>query len=254
MKRFIILVKVLCLFGFTAVFSAESTVPLSKAPGVLSDQASLQRGAGVFMHYCAGCHSLRYERYGQLAKQIGIVDADGKLLEGVAKKYFNLTTEKLTDYIISAMPPDEASKWFGIEPPDLTLVARVRGTDWLYTYLRSFYADETRPWGVNNLVFPMVAMPHALVDLQGVQKAVFKTETINGEDHKVFQGFELSKPGKLNPAQYDGMVADLVNFLDHVGEPIKLERKRLGVWALLFLSVFLTFAYLLKREYWKDVH
>ena len=143
----------------------------------------------------------------------------------------------------------------GAAPPDLTLVARVRGVDWLYTYLRTFYLDDSRPFGVNNLTFPNVGMPHVLWDLQGWQKPVFKTVTDSeGHEHQVLESLELAEPGSLDEAAYDRTVRDLVNFLAYMAEPVKLERQQLGIKVLLYLLVFLVIAYLLKKEYWKDVH
>lgn len=240
---------VLLALSFT-LSAAESTVPLEKSPAALCDKASLQRGAALYMHYCAGCHSLSYTRYDAVARGIGLFNEKGELLDALAQKTLNFGGEKLTEAVISAMDKTEAEQWFGKAPPDLTLVARVRGTDWLYSYLRSFYIDPTRPWGVNNLIYPLVGMPHALIGLQGTQKALFKNENT---EHPEFLGFEIVQPGLLTPTQYDAAVADIVNFLEFVSEPQKLERKRMGGWVLLFLVVFLVFAFLLKREYWKDV-
>jgi ubiquinol-cytochrome c reductase cytochrome c1 subunit len=214
------------------------------------DKASLQRGAAVFVNYCMGCHSLEYMRYNGVAKDIGLVDSNGRILEKTVKTKLNFVSDKVTDNMHHSMPKTDAAKWFGVSPPDLTLIARVRGVDWLYSYLKGFYKDESRPWGVNNFVFPDVGMPHVLLELQGVQEAVFQT---HGE-HKVLVGLELKTPGSLSVEEYDQVVRDLVNFLEYAGEPIKVERQRLGVWVLLFLTIFLVFAYLLKREYWKDVY
>jgi ubiquinol-cytochrome c reductase cytochrome c1 subunit len=171
----------------------------------------------------------------------------------------NFLNDKVNSTIGVSMPKVDAQKWFGVAPPDLSLVARSRGNDWLYTYLRSFYLDSKRPWGVNNTVFPDVGMPHVLINLQGEQAPVYRTEKItddNGQvtEKQVISHLELKKPGSMNPAEFDQAMTDLVNFLDYVGEPHKLERKRLGVWVMLFLVIFTLFAYLLKREYWKDIH
>lgn len=233
-----------------AAHTHAGSLPLQKANNDLYDKGSLQRGAALFANYCMGCHSLQYMRYNGMAKDIGLVDAQGSVLEKVVKTKLNFVTDKSTDNMLHSMPNYDAAKWFGLAPPDLTLVARVRGPDWLYSYLKGFYADETRPWGVNNVVFPDVGMPHVLLELQGMQQPVFE---VHGQ-HKVMVGLELKTPGLLSFQEYDQVVRDLVNFLEYAGEPIKLERERLGVWVLLFLTVFLIFAYLLKREYWKDVH
>jgi ubiquinol-cytochrome c reductase cytochrome c1 subunit len=241
------------------VMAGGQSFALDKFEGQLCDESSLQRGAGVFMNYCAGCHSLQYMRYKSLGEGIGIRDvATGEALEDLIQEKLNLVTDKVHDPILSAIPSADAESWFGVAPPDLTLVARVRGTDWLYTYLRSFYKDPSRPWGVNNLVFPDVGMPHVMVALQGVQAPVMKTvsvETADGvHEHEVVDHLELIEAGQLSPEAYDQLVTDLVNFLEFTGEPIKLERQRLGVWVMLFLVIFMLFTWLLKREYWKDVH
>jgi ubiquinol-cytochrome c reductase cytochrome c1 subunit len=222
---------VLLSFASSLLQAEESSVPLDKANIDVTDLPSLQRGAKIFMNYCAGCHSLKFVRYNSLGEGIGIVDASGVLLEEAIKKNLMFVGDKITDTIQRSMTNEEGAKWFGIDPPDLSLVARSRGPDWLYTYLRSFYLDPKRPWGVNNTVFPDVAMPDALY--------YFRLQ------------FQHEKGGQ---EKYDQAVLDLVNFLTYVGEPVQLIRKRIGIWVLLFLGVFFVFAYLLKREYWKDVH
>lgn len=222
---------VLLSFAPSLLQAEESIVPLDKAQIDITDLPSLQRGAKIFMNYCAGCHSLKFVRYSSLGEGIGIVDASGALLEEAIKKNLMFVGDKITDTIQRSMTNEEGAKWFGVNPPDLSLVARSRGPDWLYTYLRSFYLDPKRPWGVNNTVFPDVAMPDALY--------YFRLQ------------FQHEKEGQK---KYDQAVLDLVNFLTYVGEPVQLIRKRIGIWVLLFLGVFFVFAYLLKREYWKDVH
>ncbi len=225
--------------------AAGGNVHLEEADIDPTDQASLQRGAKFFVNYCLGCHSAKYQRYNRMAQDIG-------LTEEQVKANLMFTTDKIGDTMEIAMSPDAANRYFGTTPPDLSLIARSRGVDWLYTYLRSFYIDESRPFGVNNIVFKDVGMPHVMLDLQGWQKAVFKENEHGGEP--VFERFELVKPGAMTPEQFDGALLDLVNFLDYVGEPYKLERQRLGVKVLLFLAFFFVIAYLLKKEYWKDVH
>ncbi len=207
----------------------------------LSDKESLRNGAKVFMTYCLNCHSAKYQRYNRMADDIGMSIDDLKPLMFI--------TDRVGDTMSVAMDPKQAKKWFGTLPPDLSLVARSRGADWLYTYLRSFYRDDSRPFGVNNLVFKDVGMPHALVDLQGLAEPVFKNEA-----DKEISGLEIKTPGVLTPAQYDELVSDLVHFLVYVGEPAKLERYSLGIWVILFLLVLTILLYLVKREYWRDVH
>jgi len=205
---------------------SQEVPPFDKVQIDRTDLASLQRGAHTYMNYCAGCHSLKYVRYNTMAQDIGIVNSQGQILDALVKQTLLFTGDKLTATIETAMPADLAANWFGKAPPDLSLVARSRGNDWLYNYLRGFYPDPKRPWGVNNYVFPDVAMPDVLEHLQQT----------------------------LSVAAYNTAMADLVNFLDYIAEPHKLERERLGVWVLIFLGIFLIFTVLLKKEYWKDVH
>lgn len=237
---------------------ASEEPQLLKVKNNLCDKTSLQRGAALYMNYCSGCHSLQFVRYNGMAKDIGIVDVNGKVLDKLVLDNLNFISDKVTDTITVALPKKDAEKWFGIAPPDLSLVARVRGKDWLYSYLKSFYVDPKRPWGVNNAIFPDVGMPHVLQNLQGTQTATYKTITLINDEGEAFERsvidtLELKTPGSLTVEQYDQAVIDLVNFLEYVGEPHKLERERLGVWVLLFLVIFTLFAYLLKREYWKDI-
>ena len=206
---------------------------------------SLQRGARNFMNYCSGCHSAMFVRYNRVAADLGIPEAE-------LKANLMFTSDKSFDTIRSSLSAADAVKWFGIVPPDLSLIARARGTDYLYAYLRSFYADAARPTGVNNVVLPGTAMPHVLANLQGLQTAVFKSEP--GEATPVFDHFEPAAPGSLSREQYDEFVRDTVNFLQYIGEPIEVKRRNLGVWVTLFLMAFTAFAYLLNKEYWRDVH
>ncbi|MBS0396076.1 MAG: cytochrome c1, partial [Proteobacteria bacterium] len=175
--------------------------------------------------------------------------------EAELKANLMFTAEKTFETIKIAMRPDDAKKWFGNTPPDLSLMARARGTDYIYAFLRSFYADPSRPTGVNNTVLPGTAMPHVLADLQGVQTATFKTEPGEGGTSVTkLEKFDLAQPGALSPEKYDDFVRDTVNFLQYMGEPIEVERRDLGVWVILFLLMFAAFSYLLYKEYWKDVH
>ncbi len=210
----------------------------------LSDQASLQRGAKYFMNYCLSCHSAKFQRYNRMAKDLGLTEKE-------VEQNLMFTTDKIGETMNIAMNPDEAEKWFGVTPPDLSVLIRARGVDYIYTYLRSFYVDETRPFGVNNTVLVGASMPHVLWELQGMQKAVFK-ETEDGKQE--FERFELVTPGTLSPEEYDQVARDLTAFLSYVGEPVQMERRALGKWVLLFIAVFFVLAYLLKKEYWKDVH
>ncbi len=214
----------------------------------MSDQASLQRGAKIFMNYCLSCHSAKYQRFNRMAKDLGLTEQE-------VKENLMFTTDKIGDTMNIAMSADRAEEWFGTAPPDLSVISRARGVDWLYTYFRSFYQDPSRPFGVNNIVFPDVGMPHVLWELQGPQKAVFNIEKdAAGNDAQVFDHFEQITPGTMSPEEYDGTARDLTAFLSYVGEPIQMERQRLGKWVLLFIAIFFVIAYMLKKEYWKDVH
>jgi ubiquinol-cytochrome c reductase cytochrome c1 subunit len=213
---------------------------------------SLQRGARNFMAYCSGCHSLKFMRYSRTA-------ADLKIPDDLRDQYLVLPGAKFTDYIRTSMPENDAAEWFGKAPPDLSLVARSRGTDWVFNFLTTFYADPaSRQTGVNNLMLPGTAMPHVLASVQGVQNAVWRNEEHPGPDGKpvttrVFEKFEPGVVGSMTPDQYDEFARDTVNFLQYVGDPTQLEREGLGIWVVLFLLMFTGVAYLLKKEYWKDV-
>jgi len=198
---------------------ASSGVHLDDANIDLSDNASLQRGARLFVNYCLSCHSAKYQRYNRMARDLGLTEEE-------VKANLMFTTDKIGDTMQIAMDPNDAAGWFGTTPPDLSVIARARGVDWIYTYLRSFVPDESRPFGVNNKVFPDVGMPHVLWQLQESQSA----------------------------EKFDSDMRDLTAFLAYVGEPIARERQRIGVWVLLFIAVFFVVALLLKKEYWKDVH
>lgn len=239
----------LALVASTAVAAGGATYPLKSASVDFCDKASLQRGAALFANYCSGCHSLQYARYNTVAKDIGLVDKDGKTMDKLIMSYLNLSGSKPTDSMVNNMTKDDATTWFGAPPPDLSLVSRLRGSDWVYTYLTTFYVDHSQPWGVNNAVFPNVGMPHAMVNLQGEVEAVIQ-ETDHGS---VVTGFKQVKAGEMTPEEYDQAVQDLVNYLDYIGEPQKSARERIGVFTMLFLLAFTVLAWMLKREYWKDV-
>lgn len=243
MKKLLIAV----LAFLPALAFASSTVQLDKADYDLRDKASLQNGAKLFMNYCAACHSTQYQRYNRVAEDLDIP-------EDVMQANLNFTGVPIGELMKNSIPEKDAAEWFGAPPPDLTLVARVRGTDWLYTYLRSFYKDDERPFGVNNTVFPSVGMPHVLEPLQGSATLKTKVETIDGEEVITPIGIEVDGNGELSTEEYDAAVLDIVNFLAYSADPIKLERHRIGYWVLGFLVIFFIFGYFLKREYWRDVH
>lgn len=257
----------------TLAWAATSGYPLESMEPDLADKASLQRGMQTYMNYCMGCHSLKYQRYKRTADDLGI--PEDLVLEHLV---FDPDVQ-IGDLMENSLSEEDAKNWFGVAPPDLTLVAQLKGgPEWIYTYMKTFYQDESRPFGVNNLVFENVAMPHVLIDLQGVQRKVCKQvpriaenggtvrdpltdEPITEEkcgNELVERGYSPLKlvedTGKLTPEEYDQVAYDLANFLYYTGEPSRLERERLGVYVLLFLAVFIVFAWLLNREYWKDVH
>ena len=228
--------------------AAGGGVPLDKANNDLADQASLQRGAQIFVNYCLSCHSAHYQRYNRMGRDLGLTDDQ-------VKDNLMFASDKVGDTMTIAMSSDDAKRWFGAPPPDLSVIARARGADWLYTYFKTFYIDESRPFGVNNKVFPDVGMPHVLWELEGLKKAITKTTTDkDGNEHTEITGYEIVVPGKMNAEEYDQAARDLTNFLVYTGEPIALERQRLGVWVLAFLAFFFVLAYLLKKEFWKDIH
>lgn len=222
--------------------AAGPSVPLDKAPVNLSDKESLQRGARMFVNYCLNCHSATAMRYTRLE--------DLGLTEDQIKANLMFAAEKPGETMKVGMTKTDGKAFFGATPPDLSVIARSRGADWLYTYLRGFYRDDTRTTGWNNTVFDKVGMPHVMWNLQGEMVPVMKKV---GE-HEVVDRLVLAKPGSVTLAEYDSMVGDLVNYLVWMGEPAQVQRKQLGVIVLIFLSIFFVVAYYLKKEYWKDVH
>jgi ubiquinol-cytochrome c reductase cytochrome c1 subunit len=232
--------------SLTGTALAEGEARLDSANTNIKNMASLQRGAKYFVNYCLGCHSAKYVRYNRLAEDLQITEQ--QLVDNLM-----FTGEHPFDTMANSMRPEDATRWFGVAPPDLSLIARSRGTDYLYTYLRGFYVDPSRPTGVNNIVLRGTAMPAVLWELQGPQRAVFRADPEH-PGQEVFEGFEQIRPGQIPAAQFDEMVRDVVNFLDYIGEPIKRDREALGIRVIGFLLVFLTIAYLLKKEIWKDVH
>ena len=216
----------------------------------VSDKSALQDGARTFVNYCMGCHGAKFQRYERVADDLGI--SHDMMLEKLV-----FTAAKIGDHMTTAMRPDDAKAWFGAAPPDLTLVARVRGTDWLYGYLRSFYEDPTRPWGVNNSVFPNVGMPNVLESLQGRQVKAC-SEGAEGEKGSADPSCDrltlVPDSGSLSVEQFDDKIRNLVTFLAYSANPVKLQSQRIGTYVLLYLALLFIFAYLLKREYWKDVH
>lgn len=212
----------------------------------LGDPASLQRGAALYMNYCAGCHSLKYMRYSRIGEDLGLTEQE-------VMDNLNLTGAKYGETVLTALTPEHANAWFGKMPPDLSVIARVRGSDWIYTYLKSFYLDESRPLGWNNTLYPNASMPNPLWQLQGLQHAEYgKPDAITGEAH--VERLVLKQPGSVDAAGFDQVARDITVFLEYAGEPAALQRHRMGVWVILFLAAFTFLAWLLKKEYWKDVH
>lgn len=226
--------------------------PLESAGNDVSDIASLQRGARNFVNYCMGCHSAKYIRYNKLQQDLHLTDEQ-------VRQNLMFAAKKTDEMMMVNMPAADAARWFGQAPPDLTLVARSRGTEWIYTFLKTFYLDERAATGANNLMLPNASMPNVLWELQGLQTATFEVTEKDGivTDHfgesAYFEGFEQVSQGTLSPEEYDQFVRDLVNFLDWAGTPEQLDRKRIGIWVIIFLFMFLIFAYLLKVEIWKDI-
>jgi ubiquinol-cytochrome c reductase cytochrome c1 subunit len=248
MKKLLTICVLLCLPVFAN--AAGGDVHLEKADINLENKSSLRHGAKLFVNYCLSCHSASFMRYNRMAKDLALTDdqvennmmfvADfNKLEAGEAKKIGDLMTV--------AMTKKDGEKYFGTAVPDLSVIARAKGADYLYTYLTTFYLDENRPFGVNNTTFANASMPHVLWKLEGLKKLVG-----NDEDGK--PRFEYVTKGKMSEADYKAAVTDLVNFMVYMGEPIKLERQRTGIFVMFFLVIFFLFAYLLKKEYWKDVH
>ena len=216
--------------------------PLQDANVNVRDTAAAQRGARLFVNYCMSCHSANYMRYKRLAQDLELDE------QAVMDNLVFAEDAKIGDRMTIAMRPSDAEKWLGKVPPDLTLSARSRGADWLYTYFKTFYQDTSGNW--NNQVLPNASMPHVFWQLQGIQKPIYATH----DGHEAIERLVLDKPGAQSPEEYDGTVRDLVTFLAYLAEPAQLERRDVGIWVLLFLALFAMVAYLLKAEYWRDVH
>ena len=246
MKK-IILSLALALGVVAGAQASDGGIAWDKAPNKINDQAALQNGAKLFVNHCLNCHSAAFMRYNRL-KDIG-------LTEQQIKDNLLFTTEKVGDTMKSNIDPKQAKEWFGATPPDLTVIARSRaghngtGADYLYTYMRTFYRDEAKATGWNNLVFPNVGMPHVLWELQGERRAVFESH----DGQQVFKGWEQIKPGKMSEKEYDEAMADLVGYLTWMAEPAQTTRTRLGVFVLLFLAGFMFIAWRLNASFWKDI-
>jgi ubiquinol-cytochrome c reductase cytochrome c1 subunit len=242
----------LVLSSITGAHAAGgNTIPWDKAPGKTNDLASLQNGAKLFVNYCLNCHSAAFMRYNRL-QDIGLTNQQ-------IKDNLLFTTDKVGATMKVNSDPKQVKDWFGAVPPDLTLVARSRsgkdgtGADYLYTYLRTYYRDETKPTGWNNLAFPNVGMPNPFWELQGERSPVYEERQSHGQTVQVFTGWKIEKPGTLTPLQYDQAIGDLVNYLQWMAEPGQNTRMRIGVWVLIFLSIFTFIAWRLNAAYWKDI-
>lgn len=236
----------------TGALAAEGGIAWDKAPVRTSDHASLQNGAKLFVNYCLNCHSAAFMRYNRL-QDIGLTAEQ-------IKDNLLFTTDKVGETMKAAIDPKQAKEWFGANPPDLTLIARSRaavgkgsGADYLYTFLRTFYPDETKATGWNNLAFPNVGMPHVLWELQGQRRPIMEVQEEHGHKVEVFKGWQQVTPGTMTPLQYEQAIGDLVNFLQWMGEPAQNTRVRVGVWVLLFLLGFTIIAWRLNAAYWKDI-
>ncbi len=271
MKKLFLLVA-LAVLPLTALAAGGPKVELESANIDLKNHASIQRGAKYFVNYCMGCHSMQYARY-KLLTEVGLTEEE-------IKANLMFTDGKIGDLMKISMSEGDAANWFGAAPPDLTLTARIKpgGEDWIYSFLKSFYTDPSRPLGVNNTVFSNVGMPHVLWELQGVQDPVYKYEIHKGAEivatfdneadadayvaengeglrlERVVDRLEMVSPGSLTPAEYDQVARDLATYLTYVSEPVKLERQRIGIWVMLFLVGFTILAYRMKKEWWKDIH
>lgn len=241
--------RVLLLFSGLLTFAglsggalaAGGEIELEHASVNIRDIAATQRGAKLFVNYCQSCHSASYMRYNRLAEDLG-------LGEELVMEHLMFAGGKIGDTMEVAMRPDDAEAWLGKVPPDLSLIARSRGADWLYTYFLSFYRDESGGW--NNLLLPNASMPHVFWQLQGMQEPVMGEK----DGHAAVEDLELAEPGLQSPAEYEETIRDLVTFLEYLGEPAEVKRRGVGVWVLLFLVLFALSAYALKAEYWRDVH
>ncbi len=279
------IVSVAALFGAATAMAAGGGPILPSDPVNIdaNDKASLQRGSKYYVNFCLGCHSMKYQRYQRLAD-------DAEIPYPVVEANLMFTGDNIGDQMRITMPKKDAGKWFGTPPPDLSLITRSRSPEWVYNYLRAFYTDESRPWGVNNTVFPSVGMPHVLVDLQGVQEkspellaiekriqdataaknkalemgdsgAASKAKTelhfANEDLNKLAKEgkmFVITEPGEMTPTEFDEAMRDLTNFMAYVADPVKEKRETLGVYVMIFLSILMLLAYMMKKEFWRDIH
>ena len=236
----------LCVVIACPAFAVSIDYPILSPDISLSSRGALQRGAKYFVNYCLSCHSAQYSRYSRVGEDLG-------LSEEQVKENLIFTRQKIGELMTVSFQDENALQWFGAVPPDLTLIVAARGAGWVYTYLKSFYLDESRPMGVNNALFNNVSMPHVLWELQGWQRPIYQVITREGIERRVLKGLELVEPGQMSEQEYDRMVRDLVTFMTYLSSPIASKRQSMGIWVLLFLLVLLGMTYALKLEYWKDI-
>jgi len=243
-KQFASLLLGLALTPAAALAAGGGALQDSQAN--INDRASLQRGAALFVNYCSGCHSLGLQRYSRVAQDLGLDEA-------LVMKHLAPQGAKFAETMQTAMSPGDGEAWLGKAPPDLSLVARAKpgGRDWTYTFLKSFYVDESRPSGWNNTLLAGSSMPNVLWELQGIQRPVYEGEHAGSAPPA---HLELASPGRLSPTEFDRSIRDITAFLQYVGEPAALQRESVGLWVVLFLAFFTFIAWLLKQEYWRDVH
>lgn len=246
-----LLIAVLALLPTFVMAGSGGNVVLEHANIDIRDKAAMQRGAQLYMNYCMGCHGLQYQRYERTFNDIGIpLD--------LGLQHLVPADTKVGELMTNSMDTEDGAKWFGAAPPDLTLITRLKGSgkkgqDWVYTYLKSFYADPSRPFGVNNEVFKDVGMPHALIELQGLPTHGTEKRLVDGEMKDVYVGLKATG-GSMSASEYDGAVRDLVTFLAYIAEPSRVESEAIGKNVLIFLLVLLVLVFLLKKEFWRDVH
>ena len=246
------IIKLICVAAFlgSSVSWAASTGPLFEMHVDVHHQKSLQRGAKLFVNYCLSCHSAAFSRYNRVAADLGISEQN-------MRENMMFTGRKFGDTMTVAMTEKQGKEWFGAPPPDLSVKARARGANWIYSYLKSFYVDPSAIRGVNNLMLPGTSMPHVMWELQGLQELVVSDEKSMADDghgNAHASPFKIAVSGQLTPEEYDKSVADIVNFLVYVGEPAQLKRQSIGVGVLFFLAALGVLVYFMKRDYWKDVH
>jgi ubiquinol-cytochrome c reductase cytochrome c1 subunit len=246
MKKIVFIL--ISLMATSSALAAGGGMVGEKAHTNIRSIDSLRSGAKTYMNYCMGCHSMAYQRYNRVAEDLGL--NEDEMMNGLV-----LTDAKFTDKMTISMSEVQSKEWFGKAPPDLTVIAKARGLDWLYNFLINFYADPKSVTGWNNLTLPNASMPHVLWELQGIRTADFEVHTDEaGTEHKEFKGFEMQAAGQLNEQEYKDLARDLVNFLDYSSEPAKLIRMSLAPWVLLFVSLFTFLAYMLKVNYFRDIH